>query len=246
MIEINLLPGSGKKSRRRRAGGGLGAAVSGAVATIKDPYLVGMVGCWVVALLVAGGLFWHEQSLAAELSDRETRAVQDSTRYAAVLGEKRRATAQRDSVVRQLNIIKSIDNNRFVWPHVMDEVSAALPSYTWLTTVVQTSTPPSIAAAVDTSKAGKDKKPAAAAADSADAVQDAMRFHIVGNTVDIQALTLFMKQLEASAFIQKVTLVKSNLAAVNGKEVTQFELDCEYQSPDSSAIHTVPVALSVR
>jgi Tfp pilus assembly protein PilN len=243
MIEINLLPGSGKKSRGRRSGGGIGAAVASAAATVKDPYLVGMVACWAVALLAVGGLFWHERSLATELADRETRAVQDSTRYAAVLGEKRRATAQRDSVVRQLNIIKTIDNNRFVWPHVMDEVSAALPSYTWLTSVVQTSAPPAIAAASDTSKGAKDKK---VAVDTADAAQEQMRFHVVGNTVDIQALTHFMKQLEASAFIQHVTLVKSNLAAVSGKEVTQFELDCEYQTPDSSAIHTVPVALSVR
>src|SRR4051812_3678423 len=115
MIEINLLPGSGKKSRGRRSGAGIGAAVSSAAATIKDPYLVGMVACWAVAVLVAGGLFMHEGSLRRDLEERETKAVQDSTRYAAVLGEKRRATAQRDSVVRQLNIIKSIDNNRFVW-----------------------------------------------------------------------------------------------------------------------------------
>jgi Tfp pilus assembly protein PilN len=243
MIEINLLPGSGKKSRGRRSGAGIGAAMTNAAATVKDPYLVGMVGAIAVAALVVSGLFFHERALAADLADRETKAVQDSTRYAAVLGEKRRATAQRDSVVRQLNIIKSIDNNRFVWPHVMDEVSAALPSYTWLTSVVQTSAPPAIAGS-DTSKAPKDKK--AAVLDTTDAAQEAMRFHLVGNTVDIQALTHFMKQLEASAFIQHVTLVKSNLAAVNGKEVTQFELDCEYQSPDASAIHTVPVALSVR
>jgi Tfp pilus assembly protein PilN len=241
MIEINLLPGSGKKSRGRRSGAGLGAAVSSAAATVKDPYLVGMVACWAAALLVVGGLFVHERALAADLADRETKAVQDSTRYSAVIGEKRRATAQRDSVIRQLNIIKSIDNNRFVWPHVMDEVSAALPSYTWLTSVVQTSAPPAIAAS-DTSKAPKGKK----SADTVDVAQENMRFHIVGNTVDIQALTHFMKQLEASAFIQRVTLVKSNLAAVSGKEVTQFELDCEYQSPDASAIHTIPVALSVR
>ena len=244
MIEINLLPGSGKKARGRRAGAGIGTAISGAAATIKDPYLVGMVACWAVALLAAGGLFWHERALAADLGERETRAVQDSTRYAAVLGEKRRATAQRDSVVRQLTIIKSIDNNRFVWPHLLDEISAALPSYTWLTTIVQTTTPPSIVA-TDTSKAAKDKEKAKKTAE-VDVEEAAMRFHIIGNTVDIQALTRFMKQLEASAFIQRVTLVKSNLVMVTGKEVTLFELDCEYQTPDSSVIRTIPVALSVR
>jgi Tfp pilus assembly protein PilN len=240
MIEINLLPGANKKSRGQRAGAGIGAAFSGFAGRVKDPYMLAAVGCGATALLIVGALFWHEQTLAADLAERETRAVQDSTRYAAVLGEKRRATAQRDSVVRQLNVIKAIDNNRFVWPHVMDEVSAALPSYTWLTSLVQTSAPPLIAS--DTSKSAEGKKGKEEVADA----PEAMRFHIVGNTVDIQALTHFMKQLEASPFIQKVTLVKSDLTAVNGKEVTQFELDCEYQTPDSSAIRTVPVALSVR
>jgi Tfp pilus assembly protein PilN len=123
----------------------------------------------------------------------------------------------------------------------MDEVSAALPSYTWLTSIVQTSTAPLIAA--DTSKAPKDRK---AKADTADVTPEPMRFHVVGNTVDIQALTHFMKQLEASPFIQRVTLAKSTITAVDGKEVTQFELDAEYQLPEATAIRSIPVALSVR
>jgi len=64
--------------------------------------------------------------------------------------------------------------------------------------------------------------------------------------VDIQALTRFMKLLEASPFIQNVTLVKSSIVIADGKEVTEFQLDASYQAPDPSAIKTVPVSLSVR
>jgi hypothetical protein len=92
----------------------------------------------------------------------------------------------------------------------------------------------------------------AAAADKARIKADSgqvsppMKFRIVGNTVDIQALTRFMKVLEASPFVQNVNLAKSNIATVDGKEVTEFQLDAEYQRPDATAIRTTPVALSVR
>ena len=32
-------------------------------------------------------------------------------------------------------IIKQIDNDRFVWPHIMDEISRSMPPYTWLTSL---------------------------------------------------------------------------------------------------------------
>ena len=240
MIEINLLPGSGKKARGGRGGGSssgasLGAVFAGIAAKIKDPYLIGAVAT--ASLAVAAGLWFTQAAQARDLTEREQHAVQDSTRYAAVLGDRKKAEGQRDSVVRQLNVIKSIDNNRFVWAHVMDEIGKTLPAYTWLTSIVQTSAPPT-AQAADAAKPG-DKtaaKPEAAV----------MKFHMVGNTVDIQALTRFMKDLEASPFVQNVQLVKTSIVTQDGKEVTEFQLDAEYQTPEPGVIRTVPVSLSVR
>jgi Tfp pilus assembly protein PilN len=256
MIEINLLPGSGKKAKGRSGGPNIGAALSGAFAQIKEPFLVAAVACVVLAVVAVGGLFVTQRAASSDLEEREQRAVQDSTRFASVLKEKRKAEAQRDSVIRQLNIIKSIDNDRFVWPHVMDEVSRALPPYTWLTAVAQTSAVPTLPTTADAPPAAAAAPaagaPAAAAdkpahkPDSAQVAPPPMKFRIVGNTVDIQALTRFMKVLEASPFVQNVTLAKSNIATVEGKEVTEFQLDAEYQRPDPAVIHTVPVALSVR
>lgn len=230
MIEINLLPGSGRKSRGGRAGSAsFGAAVSDLGARVKDPFMLGAAGAVALSLLVVAGLWFTQTAEARELGEREQQAVQDSTRYAAVLKERRRAEAQRDSVMTQLNIIKSIDNDRYTWPHIMDDVSKALPPYTWLTGVQQTSVAQT--ASSETDSAGPPPP---------------MKFRVTGNTVDIQALTRFMRMLEQSPFIQNVTLSRSDLAMIEGKEVTDFSLEAEFQRPDSSAIRLVPVSLTVR
>lgn len=251
MIEINLLPGAGKKARGGRSRGpGLGAALAGAAKSIKDPFLLGGVATATLCLLAVGGLWFTQSAQASDLTEREQRAVQDSTRFAAVLAERRAAVMQRDSVVRQINVIKSIDNNRFIWAHVMDEVSRALPAYTWLTSMTQTSAAPTAqsAAPAPTAPAANDsaKGKGSPTRKVAEPASPTMKFRLVGNTVDIQALTRFMKDLEASPFIQNVQLVKTSIVTQDQKEVTEFLLDAEFQSPEPGAIRTVPVSLSVR
>ncbi len=241
MIEINLLPGAGKKSRGAGAGATVGASLATAAMKVKDPFMILAATSVLLVGGVVGLLTFRQQAEAEELSGHEQKQVQDSTRYAAVLREKKKAETQRDSVMRQLNIIKTIDNNRFVWPHIMDEVSRALPQYTWIVSIKQTSQAQLAAASED--KDAKDKKKKAADPEEA---PKAMKFQIVGNTVDIQALTRFMKLLESSPFVQNVQLVNSALVQADGKEVTEFTLDAEYQQPDSTAIRTIPLTLSVR
>jgi Tfp pilus assembly protein PilN len=147
-------------------------------------------------------------------------------------------------------MIASIDGKRFVWSHIMDEVSRALPSYTWLTQLVQTNITqpiqPQAELPDDAKKPANGKQMSEEAyADSVDLAQR-VNLRLVGNTVDIQALTRFMRLLEASPFIENVQLIKSALIIVEGKEVTEFTLDASYQTPDSTAIHTVPLTVSVR
>jgi Tfp pilus assembly protein PilN len=123
----------------------------------------------------------------------------------------------------------------------MDEVSRALPQYTWLVSIKETTPPPAAAAPASADAKDKDKKKP-----DLEEVPQAMKFQIIGNTVDIQALTRFMKLLEASPFIQNVQLNNSALVQTEGKDVTEFTLDAEYQRPDSTAIRTVPLTLQVR
>jgi Tfp pilus assembly protein PilN len=248
MIEINLLPGAGKKNKR--GGGGasfdVGAAFRGFAAKVTDPFLLSAVASAILAAVVIGGLYTHQSARMAALEKREQKAVQDSTSYAIVVKSIRRAQAQRDSVLRQMNIIKVIDNNRFVWPHVMDELSRALPPYTWLTSVSQSNpqTAAPLAPTAAAAAAGTEGKPAVNA-DSAAAAQP-VQVQIIGNTVDIQALTRFMKSLESSEFLRDIQLVKTTVIPVEGKDVTEFQLTGTYQQPDSASVRRVPIALSVR
>ncbi len=240
MIEINLLPGV---KRARQGGGGAAAAKIGAMfggvgATAKDPFLYMALGGLVIGLLGTGYLYTSLEARSTELVERERQAVQDSTRYAAVLNERRIATAQRDSVMRQLRIIRLIDGERFTWPHLLDEISEALTPYTWLKTIAQTSAVPSIAE--------RDSLTGPAQREGAAPPVQPVTLRLVGQTVDIQALTRFMRTLEGSPFIENVTLVRSDLIRVEEREVTEFTLDMRFQAPDSTAIRTVPVTVAVR
>lgn len=243
MIEINLLPGAAKKGKSR-AGFSFKEFTSGAASKIKDPYLLSAVATVLVAVAAVASMHWTQTSAADDLGLRETAALRDSTRYSMVLKERRRAEAKRDSVLKQLAIIRSIDDDRYVWPHILDEVSRSLPPYTWLKSIAQTSAVSTPAALAPEKKASDST--AAPGKKDPEPVNEPMRFRLVGNTVDIQALTRFMKLLETSPFVQNVQLAKSELVMLDGREVTEFQLDADYERPDKSVITTAPVSLSVR
>jgi Tfp pilus assembly protein PilN len=125
----------------------------------------------------------------------------------------------------------------------MDEVSRALPPYTWIVSLGFSG--------VGQAQQPVTTLPAAPAGGKKHHVQtviprDSVRIRIVGNTVDIQALTRFMKQLESSPFLEDVQLAKSERASDNGKEVTQFQLDMMYSRPEAELVRRVPLAVSVR
>jgi Tfp pilus assembly protein PilN len=263
MIEINLLPGDGKKRRRANSTKGLkfeirpGDLFASLAAKITDKYMLGAVAAAGVCGALIVFMFIHQAAQASGLEERETKALKDSTQFSAVLVAKAKAEASRDSLYQQIAIIKSIDDSRYLWSHLMYEISSALPQYTWLTEITQTSAPRS-AAAVDTLKKvvavdsaqSPEKRAAArnralkARSDSLLATAKDLKFKIVGHTVDIQALTRFMKSLEASPFIQNVQLSRSDLVQAEGKEVTEFTLEAETQSPPAFAIKTVPLVVS--
>jgi Tfp pilus assembly protein PilN len=250
LLQINLLPGSKKTVRRA---GNLADTLASIGASVRDPWLVGAAGAVVVAFAVVGLLFNAQNARAGELAEQIDRAVRDSTRYAKVLDARRKLTAERDSVNRQLQIIRTIDENRYNWAHILDEISRALPAYTWLTTLEQTSKAP-LPPGAETLDGVSTPQPAAAAAkakksavvrDTID-VHPMLSFRVVGQTVDIQALTMFMRQLESSPFIQHVSLTKSEIVLVEGKDVTQFELAADYEVPPPGVVRTSPLIVPVR
>lgn len=230
MIEINLLPGARKKSRSSRSASlNLGAIFAEIATRFKDPWLIVAIAGVVIGVAVAGTMFLLQRNTAGTLAEQERVAVQDSSRFAEVLAQRGAAEAQRDSILRQMAVITAIDGDRFIWPHVMDEIARALPTYTWLRSVGQSSSTAPVT-------------PEAAAAGTAPPIA----IRLIAYTVDIQALTIFMRQLEASPFFENVTLAQSEVAVTEGKEVTSFELTMRYSKPPTSAIRTVPLSIAVR
>lgn len=230
MIEINLLPGS----RKKKGGSGgaslnVGALLADLTARFRDPWLIVAVIGVVMGLASAGAMWFFQGKQQATLEEQQRIAVQDSTRYAAVLAQRTAAEAQRDSILRQIAVISALDGDRFVWPHVMDEVARALPTYTWLRSVAQASSTAPIT-------------PEQVAAGEA----PRLSIRVIAYTVDIQAVTIFMRQLEASPFLENVTLGPTDQAVADGKEVRQFQLDMQFVKPEAGAIRTVPLSIAVR
>ncbi|HEX7938137.1 MAG TPA: PilN domain-containing protein, partial [Gemmatimonadaceae bacterium] len=241
-IEVNLLPGA-KRGKRKVSGGSaidfqkLGQAIA---AKFKDFYLAVAVGSWSVTLLVTGLLFMMQRTKAAALDVDLKKAVDDSTHFAVVMADRARAEARRDSALTQLNIIKAIDEDRYIWPHILDEISRALPPYTWLRTVNFTGTPqgtnPAAAYRPPPPDTSKKKKKAV----TFELPRDTVRVRIIGRTVDLQAFTRFMRTLEESPFLGNVQFSKTEQVLEEGKQVTQFTLDVVYTRPDSSLLKRVP------
>jgi Tfp pilus assembly protein PilN len=243
MIEINLLPGA-KRAKKSKGGGtainfaAIGPWIS---ARVKDKWLAGAVAAGIVALLAIGYLFTTQRARESDLRGKETKAVADSVRYAAYLLQKMQAQARRDSALTQLSIIRAIDEERYIWPHVMEEVSRALPPYTWLRDIGITGTPQGVTPAAsirtpppDTGKVKKVRKELVIP-------RDTIRMVMIGRTVDVQAFTRFMRSLEDSPFLERVTLTSSETQSEGGKDVTQFTLGLTYTRPDTLLLKRVPL-----
>ena len=249
MIEINLLPGSGKKKSSRSGGGAakkinFGAFFANITQKIRDPWLISAVGSVVASVVIVGGTYLYQEQRISALSSAETAALADSSRYAAALRERAKADARRDTLLRRMNLIRAIDEDRFIWPHVLDEVSKALPPYTWLSAMTFMGTPQgsvNVAAGAKPDAGGDDKAKKKSKKVDTEIPRDEVRIRMIGLTPDIQALTRFMRQLESSPFFADVQLNNSQLSSDQGKDVTQFTLDVTYTRPDTSVIHRVPL-----
>jgi len=242
MIEINLLPGATKKKASSRQAIDVAALTAGLRDRVKDRVLIGSVAAVIVAIAAGAYLYLSQTTREADLTARHEKALADSTRYANFLKDRYRAESMRDSLLRQVNIIHSLDEDRFIWPHVMDEVSRALPQYTWITLLGFVGAPQGQNAVVVTPKVDTTKTKGRPKRLETEIPRDDIQLRVTGRTVDIQALTRFMTDLEASPFFADVQLDRSELAMDQGKEVTQFQLTLSYTRPDTSMLDMRPIA----
>ncbi len=235
MIEINLLPGKKKKA----AGAGFQLAMPDfrAVLTqVKDPWLIAAIAAWVVVGGGGAALFITGRARLAAAEARLEAVKTEKRRYDIVIGQKRQAEQVRDSLVAEINVIRSIDADRYIWPHVLDQVTKALPPYTWVTRVQ------SVGGAVAVAAPGQ---PAATVTTDSTGAPP-VRVSIDGRTVDIQAYTSFLRQLAASPWFTEVTPASSQVVIEADRPVTSFNVTVRYRVADSVYIRTVPLVQAVR
>lgn len=213
MLEINLLPGSTKKASRRRSARAAGAGkLPRKRGSAVDRTLAMYVGAWMLGI---GALAWMHMSSTSRLSALELEveaAVRDSSRYAIQRAHGDSIAAQEAVIAAKLQVIQEIDASRFIWPHVLDEVSQALPPYVWLNSVVST-----------------------------DASLPLPVIQVEGFAGNVFALTRFMQQLEASPFFRGTRLISSVQMEVDNRAVHTFMLHFAYQEPPADALETVPL-----
>ena len=179
-------------------------------------------------MLVGGWLAVAGLGASRELSALQPRletAQSEQKRFQKLMDDKRRTERIRDSLQAQIGTIRRVDGERYVWPHIMDEVSKSLPAYTWLTGL---------------------KVINAAVVDSADTTSRGVQFEIQGRTVDIQAYTRFLRQLEASPWIDNVTALEAREMVEMERPVTGFTIRATFRGADSAYVRTVPLSQSVR
>lgn len=231
MIEINLLPG---QKRKAPGGGKLRMPDFGqAMAQVKDPWLLAAIAAAVIAI-GGNGLYWFLNTARLNRLELTLRGVQaEKRRYDAVVAQKRQAERARDSLAAEMTIIRGIDADRYIWPHIMDEITKALPAYTWITNITTTA-----------AAAPAGTPTPATPADSA--APHEVRVSIDGRTVDIQAYTTFMRQLAASPWLADVMPTRASTVIEQDRPVTQFNIALRYRQADSLYIRTVPLVESVR
>ena len=235
MIEVNLLPGKKKAAK----GTGMQLAMpdfKGLIAQVKDPWLIGAIAAWVIVGGGGAALFIAERARLAAAEARLENVQSEKRKFDIVIAQKRQMEKVRDSLVYEIGVIRNIDADRYIWPHVLDQATKALPPYTWITRVqalTQTLVPGAAA-----------NQPPVAAMDTSGG--PSVRVSINGRTVDIQAYTTFLRQLAASPWFTDVTPASSQIVSEADRPVTEFNVTVRYRVADSVYIRTVPLVQSLR
>lgn len=214
MIEVNLLPGEHKRasgaSRKRRPS--LNLSLDG-LSLGKDPWTLGLGIAALVIPAVILGLWLTQRSATAELEERLEAATADSARLADLRAVSDSLTARQELIRERVALVEQLDRGRFIWPHIMDEVSRALPELAWLMNVRELSATPEVT------------------------------FQLQGMAARPLVITEFVRNLEASAYVSEVRIMGSQRQQLEGELAVQaFTLNVRYRRPPgpSSTVPLVP------
>ena len=229
MITINLRPGAQRKAKKGGLMfGGLGASLKGLTSRVKEPWLAAALIAWAGVLAFFAFIFITTAAKQSKLEPKLDAARTEYARYQDFVKQKRHEESVRDSILAQIGTITGVDQQRYTWPHILDDIGSAVPDFTWLTEV--SILPATIAIT---------------AADSLDSAPESVNLRIVGRTSDLQNYTAFLRRLEESPWLINVLPVEAKTVVEGNRALTAFTIQASYVRADSSHIRTVPVIESV-
>jgi Tfp pilus assembly protein PilN len=221
MITVNLKPGARRQAAKGPAFGGVKDRFKALGQSIKQPWLATAIGVWAVVLLGLGFMWWRTSSQLGTLDPKLQTTMTEYRRYRDFLNQKKRAMRLQDSILAQIGTISAVDQDRYVWSHVMDEVAGALPDNTWLT-------------AVNTVPVAPDPNAPAGAAPP-------IVLQIIGRTTDLQNYTAFLRRLDESAWLTNVLPIEAKTVIEGNRPLTAFTIQASYSRPDSTWFEMVPI-----
>lgn len=212
MIEVNLHPGGGGKKRDGSALSGLSISLPdldgiGGLDTLRsDPWHGSFLLFLVIVPLVVGFLWYQQSQRTDRLEQRLDSALADSARLADLRALSDSITSRRELIQERISLVRDLDQNRFAWPHLMDEVSRALPEGAWLTAIERWRELPDL------------------------------ELQLSGAGTSPLVITDFVRALESSRFIGEVRIENSQREERAGMQVQGFTLSVVYRPPPSSAV----------
>ena len=210
MIKINLLPPEKRKKLKKvKSARKKGPALPKLKLDLKfDPGVVVPAGLALLVLLgIAASYFWLNHREKSLITLRNSHRVELNL-LKVVIAKVNRLKQQTNQVKNRMEVILKIDQNRYLWPRILDEISGALPQHTWLESVSETSPFPQLI------------------------------IRLEGTTITNLSLSRFLKNLELATLLTDVKLISSVERQHGGYDTHYFIIDCACalnEAPDTSA-----------
>jgi hypothetical protein len=213
MIRVNLVPQDGRRPRGPKRAR-LPALRLPSFSVAPSKWKTFALVAWLAGPGAAAGLHIRGTREVATLRESVRVAQDDSMRLAAIHVASATLRARADTIRRKVDVISGIDHGRYVWAHIADEVSRALPEHVWLTelTYLNNETP-----------------------------LESPRFVMSGRTGSAFALSDLMRQLAASPFFMDVTLVQTTRVTEGDVRVFAFAVEAQYRQPETGVVEMRPV-----
>jgi len=214
MIEVNLLPeaqrsrGSRKRTRARASRPSLPGTTND-----RNPWRTALLAACVIVPAAMLFLWWSQRGDARALDTRIEAATADSARLADLRLVSDSLNARRQEIRDRVALVEALDRNRFVWPHLLDEISRAVPRLAWLSTLRQTAPMPDV------------------------------EVQVQGVAANPLAITEFVRNLEASDYITDVRILGSQKQTLNDGEISvqAFTLSVRFTEPAGGIRRTEPI-----